>query len=424
MSRADLLPASDLRRASRLTRDALALVMAGGRGSRLGPLTDHCAKPAVPFGGKFRIIDFTLSNCINSGLRRVGVLTQYRAHALLRHLQQGWSFLRGEFDEFVEMLPAQQRVDDSAWYAGTADAVYQNLDIVRMHAPRHVVILAGDHVYKMDYARMLAAHVESGAQLTIGCLEVPLAEATAFGVLQADGDGRVRRFAEKPCDPEPMPGKPDTALASMGIYVFDMEYLVEVLMRDAANPASRRDFGGDVIPAAIGVDRVFAHPFRDLHDPTRAGYWRDVGTLDAYWRANLELAGAVPDLDLYDDAWPVRGVRGTAAPAKFVPCAGGREGAATGSLVAEGSIVCGGTVQRCVLFSRVRVESHAEIDRSVILPGVTVGPRSRIVNAIIGEGCRLPEGIAIGLDPEADRERFFVTESGVVVVTQAALGQA
>jgi glucose-1-phosphate adenylyltransferase len=423
MSRADLLPAYDLRRASRLTQDALALVMAGGRGSRLGPLTDDCAKPAVPFGGKFRIIDFTLSNCINSGLRRVGVLTQYRAHALLRHLQQGWSFLRGEFDEFVEMLPAQQRVDDSAWYAGTADAVYQNLDIVRMHAPRHVVILAGDHVYKMDYARMLAAHVESGAQLTIGCLEVPLAEATAFGVLHADADGRVRRFAEKPRDPEPMPGKPDTALASMGIYVFDTEYLVEVLMRDATNPASRRDFGGDVIPAAIGVDCVFAHPFRDLHDPTRAGYWRDVGTLDAYWRANLELAGAVPDLDLYDDAWPVRGARGSAAPAKFVPCAGGREGSATGSLVAEGSIVCGGTVHRSVLFSRVRVESHAELDRSVILPGVAVGPRSRVVNAIVGEGCRLPEGITIGADPEADRERFYVTESGVVVVTRASLGQ-
>ncbi|MFM7272628.1 MAG: glucose-1-phosphate adenylyltransferase, partial [Gammaproteobacteria bacterium] len=329
---------------SRLTRDTLALVLAGGRGSRLKQLTDWRAKPAVPFGGKFRIVDFPLSNCINSGIRRIAVLTQYKSHSLLRHLQHGWSFLRAELGEFVELLPAQQRIETS-WYEGTANAVLQNFDIIRHHDPAWVLILAGDHVYKMDYGTMLAAHVESGADVTVGCIEVPLAEASAFGVMAVDQDMRITEFAEKPEHPKPMPGKPEVALASMGIYVFSRQALFEELQRDNADPASSHDFGKDVIPAMLGRLRIHAFPFRDPQRGEQA-YWRDVGTVDSFWEANRELIGITPDLDLYDRSWPIWTWQEQAPPAKFVFDDEGRRGMAVDSMVSGGCIISGAQVFR------------------------------------------------------------------------------
>ncbi|WP_018954512.1 glucose-1-phosphate adenylyltransferase [Thioalkalivibrio sulfidiphilus] len=407
---------------SRITRDTLALILAGGRGSRLKQLTMWRAKPAVPFGGKFRIIDFPLSNCINSGIRQVGVLTQYKAHSLIQHIQRGWGFLRGEFGEFIELLPAQQRIETS-WYEGTADAVYQNLDIIRQHEPSYVLILAGDHIYKMDYGDMIAYHVESGADMTVGCLEVGLDAARAFGVMAVDADGRVRQFAEKPENPAPMPGRPDTALASMGIYVFNTQFLFEQLIKDADTPGSSHDFGKDIIPSVIQRYRVMAYPFRDTQTGTQA-YWRDVGTIDAYWASNLELIGVTPELNLYDMDWPIWTYQEQLPPAKFVFDDEDRRGMAVDSMVSGGCIISGSLVRHSLLFSNVIVNSYAEVQDSVVLPNVEVGRYCRIHKAVIDKGCRIPEGTVIGEDPEEDARRFYVSPGGVVVVTPEMLGNA
>ena len=414
---------TDPRFVSRLTKNTLALIMAGGRGSRLGPLTQWRAKPAVPFAGKFRIIDFALSNCINSGIRRVGVLTQYKSHSLIRHLQQGWSFLRGEFGEFVELLPAQQRIDENSWYAGTADAVYQNIDIIRDHEPSHVLILAGDHVYKMDYGRMLARHVETGAKITVGCVEVPLHEASQFGLMEVDEVGKVVRFVEKPKQPQPMPGSNEHALASMGIYVFDALYLLELLTKDAGTLRSSHDFGHDVLPDAIEAEGVYAYPLRDVHDPAQESYWRDVGTVDAFWEANLELCDVLPELNIYDEQWPIWTYQLSTPPAKFVFDHPQGRGCAVDSMIAGGSIVAGAEVHRSVLFSNVRVEPGSHIEQSLLLPRTTVGKNCVIRKAILDEGCRIPDGMQIGVDAESDARLYFVSAGGVVVVTPEMLGQ-
>ncbi|MFP4696958.1 glucose-1-phosphate adenylyltransferase, partial [Thiohalospira sp.] len=356
---------------SRLTRDTLALVLAGGRGSRLRHLTMWRAKPAVPFGGKFRIVDFPLSNCINSGIRRIGVITQYKAHSLIRHLRQGWGSLRGEFGEFVELLPAQQRIETS-WYKGTADAIYQNLDIIQMHNPEYVLILAGDHVYKMDYGPMLAHHAENEADVTVGCLEVPVEEASAFGVMATDESGRVVRFEEKPASPTPTPASPDKALVSMGIYIFNRQFLFEQLIRDA-DADSDHDFGKDIIPQILESARVMAYPFREA-STGRQAYWRDVGTVDSFWRANLELVDITPELNIYDDEWPIWTYQEQLPPAKFIFDDEDRRGMAVDSMVSGGCIISGGYVRRSLLFSSVMVEAGAEVESSVILPEVRVEP--------------------------------------------------
>ncbi|MCU0835331.1 MAG: glucose-1-phosphate adenylyltransferase [Chromatiaceae bacterium] len=417
------MPESSPRFVSRLTRNTLALILAGGRGSRLKHLTKWRSKPAVPFGGKFRIVDFPLSNCINSGIRRIGVLTQYKAHSLILHIQKGWGFLRGEFGEFVELWPAQQRIAETAWYAGTADAVFQNLDIIRNHNPDYVLILAGDHVYKMDYGAMVAHHVESGADMTVGCIEVDLEKAREFGVMTVDEEQRVRSFREKPADPDPIPGRPGEALASMGIYVFNRAFLFEQLIRDADTKSSSHDFGKDIIPAVIGKYRVLAYPFRDVRSGAQA-YWRDVGTVDAFWEANLELIGVTPPLNLYDETWPIWTYQEQLPPAKFVFDDEDRRGMAVDSMVSGGCIISGATVRHSLLFSNVRVNSFAYCQDSVILPDVDVGRNCEVRNAVIDRGCRIPEGMVIGRDHMADRKRgFYVTEQGVTLVTPEMLGQ-
>ncbi len=417
------MPDSSPRFVSRLTRNTMALILAGGRGSRLKHLTKWRSKPAVPFGGKFRIVDFPLSNCINSGIRRIGVLTQYKAHSLILHIQKGWGFLRGEFGEFVELWPAQQRIAETAWYSGTADAVFQNLDIIRSHNPDYVLILAGDHIYKMDYGAMVAYHVESGADMTVGCLEVDLELAKEFGVMSVDEDGRVRSFLEKPGQPDPIPGRPDTALASMGIYVFNRAFLFEQLIKDADNARSSHDFGKDIIPDVITKYRVLAYPFRDVRSGEQA-YWRDVGTIDAFWEANLELIGVTPPLNLYDDTWPIWTYQEQLPPAKFVFDDEDRRGMAVDSMVSGGCIISGATVRHSLLFSNVRVNSFSYVQDSVILPDVDVGRNCEIRNAVIDRGCRISEGMVIGKDPEEDRKQgFYVTEGGVTLVTPEMLGQ-
>ena len=405
---------------SRLTRDTLALILAGGQGTRLKHLTLWRAKPAVPFGGKFRIIDFPLSNCMNSGIRRIGVLTQYKAHSLIQHIQRGWGFLRGEFGEFVELLPAQQRIETS-WYAGTADAVYQNLDIIRNHNPAYVLVLAGDHVYKMDYGPMLAAHVAHGADVTVGCVEVPLAQAVAFGVIDIDAEQRVIRFLEKPPQPQPMPGRSDVALASMGIYVFNTAFLYEQLIRDADTASSAHDFGKDILPSIIDRYRVMAYPFRD---PVSHGqvYWRDVGTVDAYWEANMELIGVTPELNLYDQSWPIWTYQEQLPPAKFVFDDEGRRGMAVDSMVSGGDIISGAVVRRSLLFSNVIVDAYAQVTDSVVLPDVSIGQHCRLTRVVVEKGCRIPDGMVIGENLEQDAERFHVTPGGVALVTPEMLG--
>jgi glucose-1-phosphate adenylyltransferase len=406
---------------SHLTKDTIALILAGGRGSRLGPLTDWRAKPAVPFGGKFRIVDFPLSNCINSGIRRIGVLTQYKAHSLIRHIQQGWGFLRGEFNEYVELLPAQQRIETS-WYEGTADAVYQNLDIIKGAYPAYVLVLAGDHVYKMDYGPMLAYHVESEADLTVGCVEVPLSEASAYGVMSISEDNQILSFAEKPTHPEPVPGNPNVAFGSMGIYVFNTDFLVEQLIKDAHMPGSSHDFGHDIIASVIGNYRIFAYPFRDAQKEGVA-YWRDVGTVDAYWAANLELIGVTPELNLYDQEWPIWTYQVQAPPAKFVFDDEDRRGMAVDSMVSGGCIISGSVVRHSLLFSNVSVESFSTVEDSVVLPEVIVGSNCSIKRAVIDKGCYISNGTIIGEDPEEDARRFYVSPRGVVLVTREMLGQ-
>ncbi|MFO7604517.1 MAG: glucose-1-phosphate adenylyltransferase [Gammaproteobacteria bacterium] len=407
---------------SNLTRNTLALIMAGGRGERLKHLTLWRTKPAVPFGGKFRIIDFPLSNCINSGIRRIGVLTQYKAHSLILHIQRGWGHLRGEFGEFVELLPAQQRIEAS-WYAGTADSIYQNLDIIRGHAPEYVLILAGDHIYKMDYGTMLAKHVESNADITVGCIEVPMDKAPAFGVMGVDKKMRIRSFVEKPEKPEPIPGRPDEALCSMGIYIFNTDLLFELLIRDADTKNSSHDFGKDIIPYAIQKYHVYAYPYRDTHSGIQA-YWRDVGTVDAYWEANLELIGVTPELNLYDDEWPIWTHQEQLPPAKFIFDDEDRRGMAVDSMVSGGCIISGARVRHSLLFSNVTVNDYSKIDSSVVLPDVTIGKDCRIYHAVIDKGCVIPDGTIIGRDEEEDKKRFHVSPKGVVLVTPEMLGQA
>ncbi len=403
-----------------LTRNTIALILAGGRGSRLHNMTDWRAKPAVPFGGKFRIIDFPLSNCINSGIRKIGVLTQYKADSLIRHIQLGWGFLRGEFGEYVDLLPAQQRIETS-WYEGTADAVFQNIDILRTRNPEFILVLAGDHIYKMDYGAMLLDHVENEADLTIGCLEVSLEEASAFGVMDVDDDRRVKAFVEKPENPPVMPGRKDTALASMGIYIFNAGFLFEQLIKDADTKDSSRDFGNDIIPSVINNYRVNAYPFLDIQG--QQSYWRDVGTIDAYWKANMELIGVNPDLNLYDHTWPIWTYQDQTPPAKFVFDDDDRRGQAVDSMVSGGCIVSGATVRHSLLFSKVRVNSYSLVEHSVILPESNIGRHCKISKAIIEKGCNIPEGMVIGQDLEEDAKRFHVSPGGVVLVTPEMLGQ-
>ncbi|WP_367025278.1 glucose-1-phosphate adenylyltransferase [Methylococcus sp. ANG] len=409
---------------STLTRNTYAVVLAGGRGSRLKQLTDWRAKPAVPFGGKLRIIDFPLSNCVNSGVRRIGVVTQYKAHSLIRHVQHGWSFLSANLNEFIDVIPAQQRLTED-WYQGTADAVYQNLDILRANHPDHVLILGGDHVYKMDYGRLLADHVAKAADLTVACIEVPLAEARTFGVMSVNDEGRIVDFQEKFDQPAPMPGHPEKALASMGIYVFDARFLYQELRRDAQDPASSHDFGKDLIPYLVPRARVFAHRFADscVNMVGDVPYWRDVGTVDAYWEANLNLTQVVPDLDLYDDDWPIWSAIQHFPPAKFVFDDDGHRGQASDSLVSGGCIISGATVRRSLLFTKVRVESWSHIEDSVLLPEVVVGRRVTLKRVVVDKYCRIPDGMTVGVDPIEDGKRFHVTEKGVTLITPEMLGQ-
>lgn len=407
-----------------LPKRAMALVLAGGRGSRLYELTDRRAKPAVFFGGKFRIIDFVLSNCLNSGIRRIGMVTQYKAHSLLRHLQRGWSFLRPEANEFIDLLPAQQRIDEASWYRGTADAVYQNLDIIRAYGPEYIVVLAGDHIYKMDYARMLAFHVDRGASCTVGCIEVPVPEATAFGVMAVDESLRVTDFVEKPKEPPPMPGKPDRALASMGLYIFDAAYLYDQLARDAADGASSHDFGKDVIPHIVARGEAIAHPYGLSAVTTPAApepYWRDVGTIDAYYEANIDLIEERPALDLYDMSWPVFTHQEQLPPAKFIYDEESRCGMAVDSLVSGGCLIAGAALRRSLLFSKCRIEECARLEGAVLLPSVQVGANARLTNVVVDRGCRIPEGFVAGEDPELDAQRFRRTEKGRLLITQPML---
>jgi glucose-1-phosphate adenylyltransferase len=408
-----------------LTRRTLALVLAGGRGSRLKDLTDRRAKPAVHFGGKFRIIDFAMSNCLNSGIRRMGVITQYKSHSLLRHLQRGWSFMRNELNEFVDLLPAQQRVNEESWYQGTADAIYQNLDIIRNSTPPdYVVVLAGDHIYKMDYSIMLADHAASGRGVTVGCIEVPREEAKAFGVMAIDEQRHITAFVEKPSDPPPMPGHPELALASMGIYVFTADYLFRLLEEDAADPSSEHDFGKNLIPKAVAEEQALAHPFSMsaiANPPYSKAYWRDVGTVDAYWAANLDLASPTPELNMYDREWPIWTYQEQLPPAKFVHDIDGRRGEAINTLVSGGCIVSGSTVRNSVLFSNVLVRSYSEIREAVILPDVQIGRGCKLSKVVIDRRCHIPDGLVIGEDPELDAQRFFRSETGVVLVTRRML---
>jgi len=407
----------------RLARSTVAIILAGGRGTRLGRLTDWRAKPAVPFGGKFRFIDFPLSNCVNSGIRRIGVCTQYKAQSLIRHVQRGWSFLDGRFQEFVELLPAQQNVS-ADWYKGTADAIYQNIYLLRKHAPELVLVLGGDHVYKMDYNRLLHDHVAKSADMTIACMEVPLDEARGFGVMAVNDLMHVKAFQEKPEHPAPMPGRSDLALASMGIYVFNAAFLYEQLIRDSADPNSGHDFGGDLIPHVLARGyRVVAHPFSNSCVNMTEGrpYWRDVGTLDSYWEANMELTKVVPDLNLYDKDWPIWTHQEQLPPAKFVFDDQGRRGAALDSLVSGGCVISGATVRRSLLFSSVHVHSYAQVEDSVVLPNVDIGRNVVLRRAVVEKNCRLPAGLQIGVDPQEDRKHFDVTPKGITLVVPEML---
>jgi glucose-1-phosphate adenylyltransferase len=402
------------------SRHAMAYVLAGGRGSRLQELTDRRAKPAVYFGGKSRIIDFALSNALNSGIRRIAVATQYKAHSLIRHLQRGWNFLRPERNESFDILPASQRVNETMWYLGTADAVYQNIDIIEGYGPQFMVVLAGDHVYKMDYEKMLQQHVDSGADVTVGCLEAPLDEAKGFGVMHVDEENRIISFLEKPSDPPPMPGKPDVALCSMGIYVFETTFLNDLLKNDAADPNSSHDFGKDIIPLIVKNGTAVAHHFsqscvRSTEEAKH--YWRDVGTVDAYWAANIDLTDIVPDLDLYDRAWPIWTYGEITPPAKFVHDVDGRRGFAVSSLVSGGCIVSGASLSRSLVFTGVHVHSFSTIHEAVILPYARIGRNARLNKVVVDAEVRIPDGLVVGEDPVLDARRFRRTEDGVTLIT-------
>ncbi len=401
---------------SRITRHTLAVIMAGGRGERLKHLTDHRCKPATPFGGKFRIIDFVLSNCVNSGIRRVSIMTQYKAHSLIQHIQRGWGYLRGEFDEFVEVIPAQQQLGNS-WYRGTADSLYQNLQIIRLHHPRHVLVLAGDHIYKMDYGPMLASHVEKRADITVGVVEVPREQATAFGVMSVDPDYRITKFSEKPKEPEGIPGREQFALGSMGIYVFKANLLYRLLEEDAKRLDTNHDFGRNIIPAALGSLKVFAYPFTDSNTRVQH-YWRDVGTVDAFYEANMELVAVDPELNIYDDHWPIWTYQRQYPPAKFVLDEDGRRGMAVNSMVSGGCIISGAHVNQSLLFSNVRIDERSYIEHAVIFPDVRIGSGSIIKRAIVDTGAVVPPDTHIGVNPEEDARRFYMSENGIALVTR------
>ncbi|MGU3391644.1 glucose-1-phosphate adenylyltransferase [Sphingomonas sp. M1A8_2b] len=412
------------RRGQPLARDAMAYVLAGGRGSRLMELTDTRAKPAVYFGGKARIIDFALSNAINSGIRRIGVATQYKAHSLIRHLQSGWNFLRSERNESFDILPASQRISEFQWYEGTADAVYQNIDIIESHAPEYMVILAGDHIYKMDYELILQQHCETGADVTIACLEVPRMEAVAFGVMAVDEHDNVTDFVEKPADPPAVPGNPDIALASMGIYVFHTKLLFDELRRDAETPGSARDFGKDIIPYLVKHGKAVAHRFSD--SCVRSGleveaYWRDVGTVDAYWEANIDLTDVVPKLDLYDRSWPLWTYSEVTPPAKFVHADDGRRGEAVSSLVSGDCIISGSSIHRSLIFTGARARSYSVLDQAVILPHCVIGRGARLSKVVVDRGVEIPDGLVVGEDAESDAQRFRRTDNGVTLVTKSMI---
>ncbi|MDU9006094.1 glucose-1-phosphate adenylyltransferase [Sedimentitalea todarodis] len=405
----------------RLAAQTMAFVLAGGRGSRLFELTDRRAKPAMYFGGKTRIIDFALSNAVNSGIRRIGVATQYKAHSLIRHLQRGWSFFRAERNESLDILPASQRLDEENWYRGTADAVWQNKDIIEGYSPKFIVVLAGDHIYKQDYSRMIQHHVESGADVTVGCIEVPRMEASGFGVMKVDTNDNILEFVEKPADPPPMPGHPDLALASMGIYVFETKFLLELLEQDAANPESTQDFGGDLIPSIVKNGKAVAHPFS--RSCVRSGlekkpYWRDVGTVDAFWRANIDLTDFVPELDIYDNEWPIWTYSELTPPAKFIHNEEGRRGLAVSSMVSGGCIISGSSLDRCLLFTGVNTHSFSQLEGVVAMPYVEINRKARLKDVVIDRGVIIPAGLVVGEDPELDAKRFRRTENGITLITQ------
>ncbi|MBO9099759.1 MULTISPECIES: glucose-1-phosphate adenylyltransferase [Rhizobium] len=407
-----------------LARDAMAYVLAGGRGSRLKELTDRRAKPAVYFGGKARIIDFALSNALNSGIRRIGVATQYKAHSLIRHMQRGWNFFRPERNESFDILPASQRVSETQWYEGTADAVFQNIDIIQDYGVEYMVILAGDHVYKMDYEYMLQQHVDSGADVTIGCLEVPRMEAVGFGVVHVDEHDRIIDFVEKPADPPAIPGKPESSFASMGIYVFRTKFLIEELRRDAADPNSSRDFGKDIIPYIVKNGKAVAHRFAQScvrSDFENEPYWRDVGTIDAYWQANVDLTAIVPELDIYDKSWPIWTYAEINPPAKFVHDDEDRRGSAVSSLVAGDCIISGATLSNSLLFTGVRANSYSRLEGAVVLPSVKIGRRAQLKNVVIDHGVTIPEGLVVGEDIELDAKRFRRSEGGICLITQSMI---
>lgn len=405
----------------RLAQQTMAFVLAGGRGSRLYELTDIRAKPAMYFGGKSRIIDFALSNAVNSGIRRIGVATQYKAHSLIRHLQRGWSFFRAERNESLDILPASQQLNNENWYKGTADAVTQNIEIIRGYDPKYIVILAGDHIYKQDYSLMIKHHVDSGADVTVGCIEVPRKEASGFGVMKIDGTDRILEFVEKPKDPPAMPDNPDLALASMGIYVFETELLCELLLKDAANPDSTNDFGHDIIPQLVAAGKAVAHPFS--RSCVRSGleekpYWRDVGTVDAFWQANVDLTDFKPELDLYDNTWPIWTYSELTAPAKFIHNETGRKGHAVSSMVSGGCIVSGSTLDRCLLFTGVRTHSFSQLEGVVAMPYAEIHRNAHITNAVIDRGVQIPQGLVVGEDPVLDAKRFRRTDNGICLITQ------
>ena len=417
---------STIHRPGALARSAMAYVLAGGRGSRLYELTDRRAKPAVYFGGKTRIIDFALSNAINSGIRRIGVATQYKAHSLIRHLQRGWNFLRPERNESFDILPASQRVSENQWYEGTADAVYQNIDIIESYGPEFMVVLAGDHVYKMDYSLMLQQHVDSGADVTIGCLEVPRLEATGFGVMHVDADDRIVSFLEKPKDPPGIPGNPELALASMGIYVFNTALLFDQLRRDAAEPGSAHDFGHNIVPWLVEHGKAVAHRFASScvkSDTEAEAYWRDAGTVDAYWEANIDLTSFIPALDLYDRNWPIWTYAEITPPAKFVHDRDGRRGAAVNSLVSGGCIVSGAAIRDSLLFTGVKVHSYAALEGAVVQPYVDIARSARLKNVVIDRGVQIPEGLVVGEDAALDGKRFRRTGKGICLITQPMIDQ-
>ena len=408
----------------RLTAQTMAFVLAGGRGSRLQELTDRRAKPAVYFGGKSRIIDFALSNALNSGIRKIAVATQYKAHSLIRHMQRGWSFFRAERNEFLDILPASQRVAGEKWYAGTADAVTQNIDIVDDYGVKYVIVLAGDHIYKMDYELMLRQHVDTGARVTVGCLTVPREEASGFGVMHTDVTGRIVDFLEKPADPPAMPGHPDMSLASMGIYVFEWSFLREILREDAADPTSAHDFGHNIIPKIVKDGSAYAHRFSDscvMTGHETRPYWRDVGTVDAFWQANIDLTAFIPDLDLYDNSWPIWTYSELVPPAKFVHDEDGRRGSAVQSMVSGGCIISGAEVKNSMLFTNTRLRSYSELDHAVLLPGAHVERSAQLTNCVIDSGVVIPEGLVVGEDPEEDARWFRRTDSGITLVTQPML---